>query len=260
MNRELLEKPFNPDQIKQREGNFGKMLEYIEGHAVIQRLNDAFDSDWSFEIIKHKILTDTDEVIVLGRLIAGDVIKTQFGSSRITRARESGDMISLADDLKSAATDALKKAATLVGVDLHLYAGSKSANSGNGGNGSGNKQGKNGNGRISGAQYKYVINLAKDAGMTKSQLNQHCVRTYGSVLDNIKVLILERPPETLDKNVILNSTTTVHTDLNALGFQQTGEAPAGKLRSLVGVEDFRNAVTSDGFRDGINTKFAVQRV
>jgi hypothetical protein len=31
MNRELLEKPFTPDQIKQREGNFGKMLDYIEG-------------------------------------------------------------------------------------------------------------------------------------------------------------------------------------------------------------------------------------
>ena len=26
MNRELLEKPFSPDQIRQREGNFGKML------------------------------------------------------------------------------------------------------------------------------------------------------------------------------------------------------------------------------------------
>jgi NAD(P)-dependent dehydrogenase (short-subunit alcohol dehydrogenase family) len=75
-----------------------------------------------------------------------------------------------------------------------------------------------------------------------------------------KLLILERPPETLDKNVILNSTTSVHTDLNALGFQQTCEAPAGRLRSLVDVEDFRNAVTPDGFIDGINTKFAVQGV
>jgi recombination DNA repair RAD52 pathway protein len=44
MNREILEKPFGPEQIKQREGNFGKMLDYIEGHAVIQRLNDAFDA------------------------------------------------------------------------------------------------------------------------------------------------------------------------------------------------------------------------
>ena len=44
MNRELLEKPFAPEQVKQREGNFGKMLDYVEGHTVIQRLNDAFDS------------------------------------------------------------------------------------------------------------------------------------------------------------------------------------------------------------------------
>ena len=200
MNREILEKPFNPDQIKQREGNFGKMLDYIEGHAVIQRLNDAFDSNWSFEIVKHKILTDTDEVIVLGKLIAGDIVKTQFGSSRITRARESGEMISLADDLKAAATDALKKAATLLGVGLHLYSGDKPVNqnlnrpstthnrpgnSGNGGNGSNNRQGNNGNGRISAKQHKFILDLMKEAGMTKSQLNQHCTETYGSVLDYI---------------------------------------------------------------------------
>ena len=29
MNRELLEKPFGTDQIKQREGNFGKTLDYV---------------------------------------------------------------------------------------------------------------------------------------------------------------------------------------------------------------------------------------
>jgi len=198
MNRELLEKPFEPGQIKQREGNFGKTLDYIEGHAVIARLNDAFDSGWSFEIIRHEILTDTDEVLVLGKLVAGDIVKTQFGSSRITRARESKEMISLADDLKAAATDSLKKAATLLGVGLHLYSGAKpanpnpnnpnttqsrSGNGGDGGNGSGDKNGGNGNGRISGAQYKYVMNLAKDRGMNKAQLNQHCVQTYGSVLD-----------------------------------------------------------------------------
>jgi recombination DNA repair RAD52 pathway protein len=90
MNRDILEQPFGPEQIKQREGNFGKTLDYIEGHAVIQRLNDAFDADWSFSIIRHDVLNDTDEVIVLGELKAGSVVKTQFGSSRITRARESG--------------------------------------------------------------------------------------------------------------------------------------------------------------------------
>jgi len=120
-NRDILEQPFGPEQIKQREGNFGKMLDYIEGHEVIQRLNDAFDSEWSFTITKHEIMQETDEVIVIGQLNAGGIVKSQFGSSQITRAKDTGDPISLAADLKAAATDALKKAATLLGVGLHLY-------------------------------------------------------------------------------------------------------------------------------------------
>jgi hypothetical protein len=43
MKRELLEKPFDKSQIKQREGHFGTMLDYIEGHAVIQR-NRCFNN------------------------------------------------------------------------------------------------------------------------------------------------------------------------------------------------------------------------
>jgi hypothetical protein len=38
---------------------------------VIQRLNDAFDADWSFTITHHEILKETDEVIVIGQLNAG---------------------------------------------------------------------------------------------------------------------------------------------------------------------------------------------
>ena len=205
MNREILEKPFGPEQIKQREGNFGKMLDYIEGHTVIQRLND--------------------EVIVQGELKAGNVVKTQFGSSRITRARETGDIISLADDLKAAATDALKKSATLLGVGLHLYRnerpqggnrngdslpnsgnrngghnsnpyrgnnnGNGNGNSrphrsdGNGGNGSavycGNGNGGNGNGRLTSKQYKYILKLNQEQGRSSADLDNQCLERYGSV-------------------------------------------------------------------------------
>ena len=128
MNRELLEKPFAPEQIKQRDGNFGKTLDYVEGHAIIQRLNDAFDGKWSFEILKHEVFEEKDEVIVQGKLTAENVVKTQFGASRITRAKETGEIISLADDLKAAATDSLKKCATMLGVALHLYNGDSSLN------------------------------------------------------------------------------------------------------------------------------------
>ena len=43
MKRDILEKPFDPAQIKQRVGTYGNILDYVEGHSVIQRLNDAFD-------------------------------------------------------------------------------------------------------------------------------------------------------------------------------------------------------------------------
>ena len=198
MNRELLEKPFGQEQIKQREGNFGKMLDYVEAHSVIQRLNDAFDAEWSFSILKHEILSDTDEMIVLGQLNARGIVKSQFGSSRITRSRQSGEMVSLADDLKAAATDALKKCATLLGVGLHLYGGNgqqkgKSfAAGGNGnrphrpsnGNGDGNGNG-NRNGRLSSKQYRYMLKLNEDQGRTLADLNQNCLEMFGTVAQHL---------------------------------------------------------------------------
>jgi hypothetical protein len=201
MNRELLEKPFDPNQIKQREGNFGKTLDYVEGHSIIQRLNDAFDANWSFAILKHEIVSETDEVVVLGELSANSIVKTQFGSSRITRAQETGEMISLADDLKAAATDALKKAATLLGVGLHLYKNdgdpSKKQTTTDSKHSAGTNEhrkhdrnnnrprGNGDNGRISSKQHKYILDLVKEQGMTKSELNQQCVQAYGSVLAHI---------------------------------------------------------------------------
>jgi hypothetical protein len=64
MNRELLEKPFAPEQIKRRQGTNGDVLDYIEGCAVIQRLNESFNAEWIFEIQEHRVYDD--EVVVLG--------------------------------------------------------------------------------------------------------------------------------------------------------------------------------------------------
>ena len=119
MNRELLEKPFEPAQIKQRKGRNG-MLDYIEGHSVVHRLNEALGGAWSFEITHHEV--HEDEVWVLGKLTAEGITKMQFGVSQVTREKNGGALISLGDDLKAAATDSLKKCATFLGVGLHLYA------------------------------------------------------------------------------------------------------------------------------------------
>ena len=112
----LLTRPFA--DIKSRPGRNGQSIQYIEAHSIVQRLNDALAGDWSFRVLEREILDG--EVIVLGELRAGDVVKQAFGGSEVTKTRD-GKIVSLADDLKSAATDALKKAATLMGVALQLY-------------------------------------------------------------------------------------------------------------------------------------------
>ncbi len=72
MNRELLEKPFEPAQIRQRKGRNG-LLDYIERHNVVHRLNEALDGAWSFEITHHEVRED--EVLVLGKLTADGITK-----------------------------------------------------------------------------------------------------------------------------------------------------------------------------------------
>lgn len=119
MKKDVLCRPFPPELIKQRQGQGGKTLSYVETHAVIARLNDGCDA-WSFEIVEHQVLEE--EVVVVAKLTADGVVKMSFGGSAITRDRE-GRPVSIADDAKAAGSDALKKAASLLGVALELYGG-----------------------------------------------------------------------------------------------------------------------------------------
>ena len=185
MNREILERPFASDQIKQRHGTNGDVLDYIEGCAVIQRLNECFDAEWIFEIQEHHVYDD--EVVVLGKLTAQGVAKSQFGKSRITRAKKDNAVISLGDDLKAAATDCLKKCATLFGVGLHLYfdvpqtvPGGKGHANGNGdshaGNGHSVAEGPEVNaapaGRLTAKQLSAIFALAKARGWSNKQVRE----------------------------------------------------------------------------------------
>lgn len=119
MNLELLNRPFSSQQIKKRKSSTGFTLEYIETHTVITRLNEVFAGQWGFKILDHKFLDD--DVVVLGELTAEGIVKQQFGSCELSQEAEDGMVLSMGDALKSAASDALKKAATLFGVGLHLY-------------------------------------------------------------------------------------------------------------------------------------------
>lgn len=118
MDRSILDKPFPWDVVRTRPGAFGDELRYVEAPAYIRRLNEAFDANWSWTISDYQIRDA--EVIVHGVLAAAGVSKHAFGGATITTNRN-GETVSLADNLKAAATDAMKKACSLLGLGLDLH-------------------------------------------------------------------------------------------------------------------------------------------
>jgi len=64
-----------------------------------------------------------------------------------------------------------------------------------------------------------------------------------AVILEIDVFVFHCPPESFDKDVVQRTAPAVHADQDVLGLESAGERLAGKLRSLVGVEDFRRTLT-----------------
>ena len=171
-----LSQPF--DSIKQRKGNFGQTLDYIETSSVIQRLNDVLEGNWSFQIVEFKIVEE--EVFVKGQLTVGNIVKQQFGGSQITRKKDSKEIICISDDLKAAASDSLKKCATLFGVGLSLY-----SNGHNGQSRQTNSNNTNTNGRISNAQITELFGTCKANGIPQSQVIKAAKDIYQKSISNL---------------------------------------------------------------------------
>ncbi len=188
--RELMDKPFPADAVKSRPGHFGQTLSYVEAHEYVRRLNEAFGIAWNFEVLLHEVMDQ--EVLVLGKLTTNGFVKMAFGGSQITRAKESGEQVSLADDLKAAATDAYKKSCSFLGLGLHLYgravkeggvneATPKSnqqqipkPTNGNGGNG-------NGSSRLSSKQLSYILSLGQEKGMDYPAIKAKTMEIFNRV-------------------------------------------------------------------------------
>lgn len=125
----------------------GATLSYIGGSTVIDLLNEAFNYQWSFEIVREEVVeslpklrtqynknTKKSEPVldqqgnkvydpqppvakVLGRLtVPGLGIKEQYGSKVII-----GGATEQESSFKAASTDAMKKCATLFGIGNELY-------------------------------------------------------------------------------------------------------------------------------------------
>lgn len=186
---EKLAAPFAQEMIRQRKGSFGKQLSYVESSAVIQRLNDATVGDWSFEVVNVRF--ETDEIIVHGRLTIADTIREQFGSSKVTRNRDTGEAISLGDDCKSASSDALKKTAAMVGVALHLYSDSTAyrpvnQNGNNNHNGNGHhSQSTNSNNRISNEAIADLFMVAREVGVKQADVIKYARETFNNTISGL---------------------------------------------------------------------------
>ncbi|HHT9126716.1 MAG TPA: Rad52/Rad22 family DNA repair protein [Candidatus Brocadiia bacterium] len=178
--RKLLEAPFEPSQVRQRKGAFGDVLDYVEGHTVIRKLNDAFDGKWSFEVIDHKILDE--EAVVLARLKVDGISKMQFGSSKITRSKEDNAQVSIGDDLKAATTDALKKAATHFGVGLHLYEEKNAVEFPFGDNSASEEKDEPEDNhkpqRLTNKQLAFIYSIAKEKGISQKDLEQRILDVF----------------------------------------------------------------------------------
>lgn len=125
--RAALSRPTPEAAIRSRPGGGGKSYKFVRSDWVVRQLNKIFGHNWSWEILETKLLPtpeDPLEVVVIGRLTVHaqaeeTIVKQQYGGVQIKRSRD-GQILSLASDLKSASSDALKKCATLLGLALDV--------------------------------------------------------------------------------------------------------------------------------------------
>lgn len=116
------------DMVDLREGRAGQTYYYLRHQYVVETLNRLCRYDWDFRVLREWIHEKDDQVTILGELtlrVAGrEITKQQFGSSDIERFsgnhHQAGRALSIGDNMKSAASDAMKKCASLVGLGLDL--------------------------------------------------------------------------------------------------------------------------------------------
>jgi len=114
----------DPKYVLERPGARGAILKYVDTGYVTVALNWAALMDWDFEILESDTekIEDKMHVSVLGcltiRTTEGKTIqKTQWGSQVLKQGMELGDA------RKAAASDAMKKCASMLGIAADVYAG-----------------------------------------------------------------------------------------------------------------------------------------
>jgi hypothetical protein len=114
--------------VRWRTGKGGKQLRYVDHAYVTRLLNNAFGWAWDFEILETELIVWNEkpfEVRCIGRLTVNangaQIVKTQCGSQAIEFLRDGSAPVTIGDAYKGAASDAIKKCASLLGIALDLY-------------------------------------------------------------------------------------------------------------------------------------------
>lgn len=111
VNYEALTRPFPKEAIKQRKGNGGIYLNYVETHTVIRRLIEATGNQFNFRVLA--IDQTPDLVMATVELEIGGSKRQHVGTARVAGNPD--------DCVKASISDACKKASTLFGIGLELY-------------------------------------------------------------------------------------------------------------------------------------------
>lgn len=109
----------------------GVLLDYVAAEDVVTRLNTVLGvAGWSFDITDQGYNEWADTFWALGKLTvaridaAGNIVpvltRMQFGAEQCKRRADTKAPLDIGFDMKAAATDAMKKCASLIGVGLYL--------------------------------------------------------------------------------------------------------------------------------------------
>jgi len=142
-------------------------------------------------------------VIIRGRLTAEGISKSQYGTSKITLSKDTGEVVSIGDDFKAAGSDCLKKCCSLFGIGLHLYSSESK------GNGMGKQTGNKGNGRVTKAQLSRIKSLRTKAGMSSDD-----------VLDLVERMFSTRDPVSLNTEMGAAVIAVIENRINGDGQSQ----------------------------------------
>ena len=114
----VITRPLPKDKIKTRPGKANMSFSYITPDFVIETLNEAFQFNWNTRLV-YQAMHENVAVVGLELSVPAEdgssVAKQQFGSCEVTRG------LGIGEAFKGAASDALKKCATLLGLGLELY-------------------------------------------------------------------------------------------------------------------------------------------